>query len=161
MLSTICEMRWMVLCTKMMFSLLLTKSMTDLDEWLSVAKGKEGHNWIAKHCNIHRHTHTLAVNYVEKLHGKGQGGEVVCRHAPPPDMDVALQRKQQVSEQPLVHGRPLELWDAEHGGSWARAELTSLLLRHGHPPKAQVYADVLLHRGGGWPSVQTLTESNR
>lgn len=34
MLSTICEMRWMVLWTKMMFSLLLTKSMTDLVEWL-------------------------------------------------------------------------------------------------------------------------------
>lgn len=34
MLSTICEMRWMVLWTKMMFSLLLTKSMTDLEEWL-------------------------------------------------------------------------------------------------------------------------------
>ena len=34
-LSIICEMRWMVLWTKMMFSLLLTKSMTDLVEWLS------------------------------------------------------------------------------------------------------------------------------
>lgn len=34
MLSTICEMRWMVLWTKIMFSLLLTKSMTDLVEWL-------------------------------------------------------------------------------------------------------------------------------
>lgn len=34
MLSTIWEMRWMVLCTKMMFSLLLTKSITDFVEWL-------------------------------------------------------------------------------------------------------------------------------
>lgn len=84
------------------------------------------------------------------------GGEVICRNAPPPDMHVALQRKQQVGEQPLVHGRPLELRDAEHGGAWAGAELSPLLLRHGHPPKAQVHADVLLH-GSGRPSVQTLT----
>lgn len=38
MLSTICEMRWMALWTNMMFSLLLTKSMTDLVAWL---RGKE------------------------------------------------------------------------------------------------------------------------
>lgn len=35
----------MVLCTKIMFSLLLTKSMTVLEEWLQV---KEGKNWIIK-----------------------------------------------------------------------------------------------------------------
>lgn len=34
MLSTIWEMRWIVLWTKMMFSLLFTKSITDLVEWL-------------------------------------------------------------------------------------------------------------------------------
>lgn len=34
MLSTICEIRWMVLWTKIMFSLQLTKSITDLVEWL-------------------------------------------------------------------------------------------------------------------------------
>lgn len=48
-------MRWMVLCTKMMFSLLFTKSMTDLEEWLLAEKRKEGHKWIAKRCNMHRH----------------------------------------------------------------------------------------------------------
>ena len=33
-LSTIWEMRWIVLCTNIIFSLLLTKSITDFVEWL-------------------------------------------------------------------------------------------------------------------------------
>lgn len=52
MLSTICEMRWIVLWTKIMFSLLLTKSMTDLEEWLS---GKEGKNWIIMGTGVFLH----------------------------------------------------------------------------------------------------------
>ena len=60
--------------------------------------------------------------------------------APPsPDVDVGLQGKQEVGQQPLVHGRPFELWDAEHGGPRAGAELPPLLLRHGHAPEAQVH----------------------
>lgn len=69
-------------------------------------------------------------------------------HTPPPDMDVTLQCKQQVSEQSLVHGRPFELWDAEHGGAWTGAELPSLLLRHGRPPEAQVHTDVPFQLSG-------------
>lgn len=63
-------------------------------------------------------------------------------------MDVTLQCKQQVSEQSLVHGWPFELWDAEHGGAWAGAELTPLFLRHGHPPEAQIHTYVPLHLRG-------------
>lgn len=37
-LSTIWEMRCIVLCTKIMFSLLLTKSITDFVEWLKQRK---------------------------------------------------------------------------------------------------------------------------
>lgn len=40
-LSTIWEMRWIVLCTKIIFSLLLTKSITDFVEWLLKEKEKE------------------------------------------------------------------------------------------------------------------------
>lgn len=47
---------------------------------------------------------------------------------PPPDVHVALQGEEQVGQEPLVQGRPLELRDAEHGGARARAELTLLLL---------------------------------
>lgn len=47
---------------------------------------------------------------------------------PPPDVHVALQGEEQVGQEPLVQGRPLELRDAEHGGARARAELTPLLL---------------------------------
>lgn len=55
-------------------------------------------------------------------------------------MHVRLQGEQQVSEQPLVHRRPLELWDAEHGRAWAGAELPALLLGHGHAPETQIDA---------------------
>lgn len=40
MLSTIWEMRCIVLCTKIIFSLLLTKSITDLVEWLLKKNGQ-------------------------------------------------------------------------------------------------------------------------
>lgn len=55
-------------------------------------------------------------------------------------MHVSLQGEQQVGEQPLVHWRPLEFWDAEHGRAWAGAELPALLLRHGHAPETQINA---------------------
>lgn len=62
-------------------------------------------------------------------------------------MHVSLQGEQQVSEQPLVHGGPLELWDAEHGGPWAGAELAALLFCHRHAPEAQVHTQVPLQLG--------------
>lgn len=62
-------------------------------------------------------------------------------------MHVGLQGEQQVSEQPLVHRRPLEFWDAEHRRARAGAELPALLLRHGHAPEAQVDAEVPLQLG--------------
>lgn len=65
--------------------------------------------------------------------------------SPPPGMHVRLQSEEQVGEEPLVHGRPLELWDAEHGGARPWAELPPLLLRHGHPAEAQVHPQVPLH----------------
>lgn len=63
-------------------------------------------------------------------------------------MDVTLQGVQQVSEQPLVHGRPFELRDTEHGGARTRTELTPLLLCHRGPPETQVHVNVLLCMGG-------------
>lgn len=65
--------------------------------------------------------------------------------SPPPGVHVRLQGKEQVGEEPLVHGRPLKLRDAEHGGAWPWAELPPLLLRHGHPTEAQVHPQVPLH----------------
>lgn len=62
-------------------------------------------------------------------------------------MHICLQGKQQVSEQPLVHWRPLEFWDSEHGGARAWAELTPLLLSHGHTPETQINAQVPLQLG--------------
>lgn len=70
---------------------------------------------------------------------------------PPPRVHVGLQSEQQVGEQPLVHGRPLELWDAEHGGAGAGAELAPLLLRHGHAPEPQVHTQVPLQLGRAAP----------
>lgn len=67
-------------------------------------------------------------------------------------MDVVLQCKQQVSEQPLVRGRPFELRDTEHGGAWPRTELTSLLLCRGRPTEAKVHTYVPLNLGG-WAAV--------
>lgn len=64
-------------------------------------------------------------------------------------MHISLQGEQQVSEQPLVHRRPLEFWDAEHGCARAGAELPALLLRHGHAPEAQVHTEVPLQLGCG------------
>lgn len=72
-------------------------------------------------------------------------------------MDVTLQCKQQVSEQSLVHGWPFELWDAEHCSAWARAELTSLFLCHGHPPEAKIHMYVPFHLGDQ-AAMQTLIE---
>ena len=69
--------------------------------------------------------------------------------SPPPHVHVGFQGEQQVGEQPLVHGGPLEFWDTEHSGAWAGAELPALLLRHGHPPEAQVDAQVPLQLRGG------------
>ncbi len=45
MLSTIWEMRWMVLWTNIMFSLLFTKSMTDFVEWLRERENKRRQQW--------------------------------------------------------------------------------------------------------------------
>lgn len=59
-------------------------------------------------------------------------------------MHVSLQGKQQVSEEPLMHGGPFEFWDAEHCGARPGAELAALLLRHGHAPETQVNAQVSL-----------------
>lgn len=67
--------------------------------------------------------------------------------SPPPHMHVRLQGEQQVSEQPLVHWRPLEFWDAEHSSPWAGAELPALLLRHGHAPETQIDTKVPLQLG--------------
>lgn len=53
-------------------------------------------------------------------------------------MYISLQGEQQVSQQPLVHWRPFEFWDAEHGCAWAGAKLPTLLLCHWHAPKTQV-----------------------
>lgn len=53
-------------------------------------------------------------------------------------MHIRLQSEKQVSEQSLVHRRPLEFWDAEHGGSWAGTELPPLLLCHGHASETQI-----------------------
>lgn len=64
-------------------------------------------------------------------------------------MHISLQCEQQVSEQPLVHWRPLEFWDAEHGCAWAWAELPTLLLRHGHAPETQINTKVPLQLGCG------------
>lgn len=64
--------------------------------------------------------------------------------SPPPHVHVSFQGEQQVSEQPLVHGRPLEFWDAEHSGARAGAELPALLLRHRHASETQVDAQVPL-----------------
>lgn len=69
-------------------------------------------------------------------------------NSPPPHMHVGLQSKQQVSQQPLVHWRPLEFWDAEHGGAWTGAELPPLLLRHGHASEAQIDPQVPLQLSG-------------
>lgn len=55
-------------------------------------------------------------------------------------MDVPLQCKHQVSKQSLVHNWPFELWDAEHCGAWARAELMSLFLHHGDLSETQVHS---------------------
>lgn len=62
-------------------------------------------------------------------------------------MHICLEGKQQVSEQPLVHGRPLEFWDAEHSGAWARTELPALFLCHGHASKTQINTQVPLQLG--------------
>lgn len=66
-------------------------------------------------------------------------------------MHVSLQSKQQVREQPLVHWRPLEFWDAEHGRAWAGAELPALFLCHGHAPETQVDTQVPLQLGRSAP----------
>lgn len=60
-------------------------------------------------------------------------------------MHVALQGEQQVGEKALVHGWPLEFWDAEHGGAGTGAELPSLFLGHGHATEAQINTEVPLH----------------
>lgn len=63
MLSTICEIRWMVLWTKIMFSLLLTKSMTDLVEWLQKKKGRKETNCSGfKHFSYYINHVLFAVN---------------------------------------------------------------------------------------------------
>lgn len=67
--------------------------------------------------------------------------------SPPPHVHVSLQGEQQVSEQPLVHRRPLELRDTKHGRARARAELPTLLLRHGHAPETQIDTQVSLQLG--------------
>lgn len=64
-------------------------------------------------------------------------------------MHVRLQGEQQIGEQPLVHWRPLEFWDAEHGRARAGAELAPLLLRHRHTPETQIDAQVPLQLGCG------------
>lgn len=64
-------------------------------------------------------------------------------------MYIGLQGKEQVSQQPLVHWRPLEFWDAEHGCAWARTELPTLLLGHGHAPETQVDTEIALQLGCG------------
>lgn len=63
---------------------------------------------------------------------------------PPPHVHVRLQGEQQVGEEPLVHGGPLELGDAEHRRARAGAELPPLLLRHGHSPEPQIHSQVSL-----------------
>lgn len=81
-------------------------------------------------------------------------------NSPPPHMHISFQGEKQVSEQPLVHGRPLEFWDAEHGGARTGAELPALFLRHGHASETQVNTQVPLQlrcrttvqglQRGGW-----------
>lgn len=55
-------------------------------------------------------------------------------------MDVPLQGKHQVSKQSLVHDWPFELWDAEHCGAWARAELMPLFLHHWDPRDTRIHS---------------------
>lgn len=128
----------------MMFSLLFTKSITDLVEWLK-KKGNMIWRTKKKDTNITG----LRLCFSDKEEGDNnivfQTDENL--NSPPPHMHVSLQGEQQVSEQPLVHRGPLELWDAEHGGPWAGAELPALLLRHGHSPEAQVHTQVPLQLG--------------
>ena len=59
-------------------------------------------------------------------------------------MHICLQGEQQVGEKPLVHGRPLELGDAEHRRARAGAELPPLLLSHRHSPEPQIHSEVSL-----------------
>lgn len=46
---------------------------------------------------------------------------------PPPHLDICLNREEQVSEEPLVHVGPAELWDTKHGGTRGRNAAISLL----------------------------------
>lgn len=66
MLSTICEMRWIVLWTKIMFSLLLTKSMTDLVEWLQRGGGKEPDYYGYKHLLQIKSLQITNINRINK-----------------------------------------------------------------------------------------------
>lgn len=79
---------------------------------------------------------------------------------PPPHVYIALQGEQQVGEKTLVHGRPLEFWDTEHGGARSGAELSSLFLCHRHATKAQIHTEVPLHltREAAMKSLQKNTQ---
>lgn len=80
-----------MLWTKMMFSLLFTKSITDLVEWL-----KKGHKSLQERYK-HQRPETLFLRLL------GGDNSIVFQtdeslNSPPPHMHVSLQGKQQVSE---------------------------------------------------------------
>lgn len=125
-----------------MFSLLFTKSITDLVEWL---RRRAGVNIISNNSlleYIQPNLYSSSSGSVPDLHA-----HLKCSNSPPPHMHISLQGKQQVSEQSLMHGRPLEFWDAEHGGAGTGAELSPLLLRHGHASETQVDSQVPFQLG--------------
>lgn len=75
----------------MMFSLLFTKSITDLVEWLKKQK--------KYHYDLKIYHITFLYIFILARHILGKGPS----DSPPPCMHISLQSKQQVSEQPLVH----------------------------------------------------------